>query len=122
MSGKVNWITYQGKQILYGDYRGLREKEIMEVYNEAERIFSRWPEPVLMIGDFRDAYLGPDFMKMVKAKGKLHVQKAAKVALLGIGGLKSILFDAYMRIWGDVMAERIKSFETEEAAKEWLVR
>ena len=119
---RVNWITHKDKQILYSDYRGLREKEVVEVYVEGEEILARLPAPTMTLGDFRGAYVGVNLMKIVKERGGLHTEKINKVALLGITGLKGILLEGYMHVWGDVMRDRVKLFETEEEAKEWLAK
>ncbi|MDD5311999.1 MAG: hypothetical protein PHO26_03050 [Dehalococcoidia bacterium] len=119
---RVKWMETRGKKVLYIDYRGLvglkGEAEANAVWEESQRILKMSPTKVLMMTNFNEAHGSKEFMDRINKEGKETKDKVEKSALLGITGVKSILFSAYVRFTGQ---NNLKSFDTEEAAIEYLV-
>lgn len=118
----VSYIQYKGKTILYVDYRnmtGEQTKEAIAILEEEARVLSSWTQKGLVLTDFRSAKASQEYMAHAKKLGKeVFAEKIQKSAALGITGVKSILLQAYNAFSRD----KIVSFDSEEEAKEWLVK
>jgi hypothetical protein len=117
----LKWITHQGKQILYVDFSDCKtEQAMIQLAEEEAKEVLAQPGKVLAINNMTGTSIGTDFMNVVKKFGKeIGPAKIAKGAVLGITGLKGILFDGFLRATGD---STTKSFNTEQEALSWLVR
>ena len=115
----VKWIDYKGKPILYVDYRGLDEKQILENLElEAQAIMDAKTK-VLVLDNFGSHPATPRFMERAKELGRAGMEaNTAKNAGLGITGLKKVLLQAYNTFTGG----KLQPFETEIEAMEWLVK
>jgi hypothetical protein len=116
---RVNWVEHKGKNILYVDYRGLKTTEVMiELVEEATRIEAESPTQVLVLVNYEDSAASIEYMGRVKELGKeIRKQKVLKTALLGMTGLKMILYQGYIRFTGETS---IQIFTDETAALDWL--
>jgi hypothetical protein len=113
----AKWIEVKGKRVMYGDYRGLTKTEdLIAVIQEEAKLCSE-NTGVLFLDDFRDSFVTQDFMNIAKELGsKVFKDRTAKAAMLGITGAKKLLLSIYNRITGG----KIRLFDTEEGAKEYL--
>lgn len=113
-------ITYKGKRIYYFDHRGLSGQAAIDSVKGANEMLHDSPSSgLLTLADFTDAYADKAVMDYLKSEETKRVTaKVSKAAVLGISGLKKVLLNAYNLAAG-VPA---KAFDTEEAAKEYLVR
>ena len=115
---RVKFITHQEKEILFLDFSNSETDEVLRVIEDAKRVISRRPEQsVLTLTDVTNARFNEEVgegMKQLTAHNKPYVKAAAVV---GITGLKKIIFGAVM-----AFAKRnIESFDDVEQAKKWLV-
>ncbi len=117
---RTKWIEAKGKKILYSDYSGLKTtEELVAVLDEQIKQASLVPSKFLGMSNFADASVSSEFMDKINKAGKeIFEAKVEKIAVLGITGLKSVLFQAYMRFTG---AKTTKTFNTEEEAIAYLV-
>ena len=117
---RVKWIEAKGKKILYTDFRGLKTiEEQTEVLNEQKRIVNMLPGKFLGISNFADSPGSPEFLEKLNKFGReVFEPKAEKQAILGITGLKGVLFQAYLRFTG---TKNTKPFNSEEDAINYLV-
>jgi len=113
----VSWIQYQGKQILYADYRNLKSEELMLANLKEELKFYENATELLCLNDYRDTYISKTFMNKVSEAGKKYKHVHTRSAILGITGLKKIFLNSYAAITGDAL----RSFDDETKAKEYLV-
>jgi hypothetical protein len=113
---KVSWIDYKGKRILFSDYQGLDNEEMIAQFKYETSIILKEKE-VLYLGDFHNSTISPDFMKMLNETGKQTQSIIKKSAVVGITGLKSILMNSFNMISG----VKAKSFDEITKAKEYLV-
>jgi hypothetical protein len=115
----VEWINYKGCQILYCDYRNMKnDDELLENLKKEAEIYEKTQSKILCLNDYRDAVLSKVFMDKITEVGKLNKGKTLKAAILGITGLKKILLIGYSKITG----EAIKPFDDEISAKEYLIK
>ena len=112
----ATWIEHKGKQILYVDFRNLRDEKVIETVEEEARLIRQSPTNVLVLANVAGATIAS--LEKLKSIGKSDIHpKIAKSALIGISGLKDILLRAYNSFTGS----STQSFPSEAAALDWLV-
>jgi hypothetical protein len=118
---EIKWIEHKGRKILYDDFRGAKnENELMELLYQAIEIEKKSAEKFLLLINVENTYMTQKYMDEVKRSGKEYRnEKALKTALVGITGLKKILYQGYIAFTGNT---KTKPFDNEEAAKDWLVQ
>lgn len=115
---KVQWITHNGKQILFTDYNGVKSQdEMIEILYESNEAIKNAPGKVLSLIDSTNATVGPDFLQAAKEQGKELMYKIDKTAMVGVTGLKAMLLKGYNMFTGMDMIP----FATKEDALEYLV-
>jgi len=115
------WISYKGQRILYGDHRNQGPNDIEQFKAElAYCVDQMRMEPensVLLISDMRGYVASTETVNAMKA-ASLEIRKYTKKAAgLGIIGLKSIFYDAIVRLSG----LNARAFDDLESAQAWLV-
>lgn len=111
----VSWVQHKGKQILYVDFRGLRDQSVVETIEEEARQIAASPNKVLVLANVEGASIAS--MEKLKQIGKEGVApKIARSALVGVTGLKEILLRGYNTFTGS----SARSFPNEAAALDWL--
>ncbi len=117
MSERVRFIQHEGKDILLLDFSGCMADEVLVMIDKAKDVISSQPEKSLLtLADVTDARFNERVsqdMKEFTAHNKPYVKASAVV---GITGLKRIIFDAVMRFSG----RKISAFDNIEEAKTWL--
>lgn len=116
----VRWIEHAGKRILYVDYSEANtEEEMLAIYEMQAQQMRLQPKRSLVLSNFANASIGSAYMKRVSEGGR--GQGAAmldKAAFVGVGGLKGILLDGYVRVTG--LGEKVRGFDDEADALTWL--
>lgn len=115
----VKWITYKGKKILYSDYRGLKETELLENVETVAKILAASPSKALLLLNFENTYLTAEYFARAKELGGVIEPKKEKWAVVGVVGAKNILLERYKLSTGSSGNNRI--FKTEAEALEWLI-
>jgi len=120
VSMEVRMIEFKGKKILYVDYRGaVNEDDMLANLKKEIEIERTLKEKTLLLSNFQDTYVSPNYMNEVNKTGKeIRTKIISKTALVGIQGVKSILLRSYITFTGQ---KDMKTFDTEELAKEWLI-
>jgi hypothetical protein len=114
----VEWIMHKGQNILYVNFRGMKEAELLDNLERAYRTVSLLPGKVLLLNNVEDVMISRNFMDRAKEYGKPNGEsRIKKSAIVGINPLKAVLLQGYKRDTGSQM----QSFDTEEQAKDWLV-
>ena len=116
MSG-FSKIIYKGKEILYLDHRGRNEDEMIETLKEAEAVMLAENKLCMQLINISNAFATPNFMKIGNEAGKRVKHLTLKSAVVGVTGAKKVLLNGYNALTGGKM----KAFETEEEAKEFLI-
>ncbi len=116
---RVQTITHKSRQIFFLDFSNLKtEEEIKSVINEsADLIRKQALGSSICLANISEMHFNNQikelFLNLVK--GNKPYMKAS--AIVGVNGLKQILFNGIMKLSG----RDVKSFDTENQAKEWLV-
>ena len=119
MSDHISWIEHKGKQILYVDYSGLFDDEIIKATQEVNDFITKIGKYELFIlVDVRNSIANEkwtvDALKNNASAVKPYTKKAAVV---GVTKTQDIILTVVNMFSG----LGIKSFDTVELAKDWLV-
>lgn len=116
---KTYFLTHKGIDIYYMDFSGLRtEQEIVEVINESKaHIRKQHPKSVMGLANIDNMHFNSTIKELFAdfIKGNKDYMKAS--AVVGVTGLKQIVFNGVMKITG----RDVKSFGSVADAKDWLV-
>jgi len=114
---RVRFITHRGKRVLLIDHTRSTPEELLQTMNEVERTIAAEPsESLLTLSDFTGTEFdkaAADRMKVVAAKDRPHVRRAAVV------GAESIP-DVYFHNLESFSARHFPQFRTREEALDWL--
>jgi len=114
---RVRFITHRGKRVLLIDHTGSTTDEMRQTMDEVEYVVaSEPPNSVLTLSDFTGTHFDKalaDRMKVVAAKDRPHVRRAALV------GAESIP-DVYFHNLESFSARHFPKFKTREEALDWL--
>lgn len=117
MNNRVQKIQYKGKEIIYVNYGDLTEDQMIEVLNLVERIILSDNKLHLQLINISDAFATPGFMAAAKSFRQRTHHLTDRSAIVGITGVKALLLRSYNAVSG----KKLKNFDTEEKAKEYLV-
>ena len=117
---RSKWITHRGRRILYSDYTRYSVEDFSALQEELAavetEICSQPEDSVLLITDVTGSVASREAVELFKesaARSKKHVFKNA---VIGITGLKKILFDAVVRFSG----QNARAFDDLQKGKDWL--
>lgn len=113
-------INYQGKEIIYLDYRGQTEKQMISYLKEAEKMILTDAKPYLTLTNISDAFATKGFLEQASTLGKRTGHLTIKGAIVGLSGGKKILLNVFNRMF--VGKKGLKPFDTEREAMEYLVK
>ncbi len=116
----TQWLTHQGKRILYIDYSPCKTTDqMLETLNQAVAAYAQTPDKVLSISNFTNTRGSEAFMKRSQQLGnEIFKLKRERAAVIGITGLQKIFLNSYNRLTsGNLMV-----FDTLEEALEYLVK
>jgi hypothetical protein len=117
----AKWITHKGIKILYQDYRGESETQMLDTLSAVEKMLRESPKKVPILSNVLNCSISPTFMDRSKVLGDtVFKEKVSKGALLGITGLKQILYNAYSVI-ANKNGTPLKICKNEAEALDWLV-
>jgi len=112
-------INFQGKNIFFMDFSGLKsENEIKNVIEESKSIIRcQAPGSAICLANIEQMHFNNQIKDLFLdfVKGNKPYMKAS--AIVGVSGLKQILFNGIMKVTG----REVKSFDSENQAKEWLI-
>ncbi len=112
-------IEYQGKKIFFIDFSKLKTfEEIKSVTIEARQYIHSQPlMSVYTLSTVEDTHFNNEIQSMFMEYIKSNKPYVKASAVIGISGLKHILYNTMMKLTG----RDTRSFSTIEQAKSWLV-
>ena len=120
MTERVRWIEHRGKKIIYQDLSKLHTDEAIEVLKQYEQLVMENKDnpELLSLTNFTDALIFGDAFDEVKRVAKLVRPILKKRAVIGIAGVKKVLYNA-----ANIFASGTpsKMCNTMEEAKDYLV-
>lgn len=112
-------ISYQGKEIIYLDYRGQTEEQMIEYLKEAERTILQENKPYLTLTNISEAFATKGFLKQAGKLGERTGHLTIKGAIVGVSGGKRVLLNVFNRLFAG--KKGLKPFDSEKEAMEYLV-
>ena len=116
--GRIESLSHQGRRVILLDCTGCNPDELIATFNELEELIADESDHhLLILSDFTGAHFNKqaaDRMKVVAAKDRPHVSRAALVGADAIG-------DTYRRELESFSARKFPAFSTRQEALEWLV-
>ena len=114
----VSLIRHQGKEIVLVDYSRCKlPEETLVVLDQCEAFLLSYKNDALILIDVSGAPGSTEYMARAKQVSKKVNHKVHKRALVGITGLKKIMFQGYSRI----VNGNNRAFDNREKAIEFLV-
>ena len=114
---RVQFIQHKGRKILHLNFAECKSPEVLQVIEQAKFTIKSQPlQSVYMLTDVTNAAFNSavsDSMKDFVLHNKPYVVASAVV---GVTGLKQIIFNAVMKLSG----RKLTAIETIDAAKDWL--
>ena len=116
MKHRIQWINYQGIEIIKVDYRHCKEAELIALTIEHKELILKENKISFFLANYEHTFGTANYMKAAKdfTESTRHLVK--KGAFLGITGPKVYLLKG-ITFFIDV---DFKTFENEEEALEWL--
>lgn len=116
---KTQVIEYQGKKIFFIDFSFLKTLgEIKAVTEEAKKYLHAQPNgSVYTLTSVEETHFNTEIRDMFTEYMKSNKPYVKASAVLGVSGLKQILYNTMMKLTG----RDTRSFSTMEEAKKWLV-
>ncbi len=115
----ISHFAHKTVPIMFADYRECKTPEQqLALLEEVAKTMKSHPEVRLLV-DYTGITAGPNYMSKLKEYGNTVFKKHMKCsAVLGVTGLKKILFNGYQLATG---AKNIKAFGSKDEALDWLV-
>ncbi len=115
----VQFVEHKGKKILHLNFVGCKPKEVLDIILEAKSVIASQPEKsILTLTDVTDTSFNTDVSDAMKEFAAHNKPFVIAGAVVGITGLKQIIFNAVLKFSGRHLA----AFTSVEEAKDWLVR
>jgi hypothetical protein len=119
---RSHWITHKGQKILYCDYTNYPESEFEKLkaeLEEVEAVITREPkDSVLGLTDIRGSVATSEVIALFKGAASRTGPHIRMQAVVGVSGVKKVLFDVVVRLSG----QNARTFDKVESAKEWLAQ
>lgn len=115
----ISFINHGGESVMFADYRECKRPEQQIELLDKVADMMKTKQNVRLLVDYNGIAAGPNYMSKLKDYGNTVFKKHMICsAVLGINGLKKILFNGYNRATG---ANNIKALDDREEALNWLV-
>ena len=116
---RIRVIDYKGKEIVYLDFSDCNVNEVFEILEMAKKIIRIQPlNSVLTLTNVSGTKYNREVIQAMKEFANDNKPFVKAGAVVGIDGLKKIVYDAITRF-----SERnLPAFDDGEKAKDWLIR
>lgn len=115
---RVKWIDYNRKRILLADYSGLKDQDLMTVFNKSKSTQEQGGTDVLLMVDFTGAKANNEIVAALKKAGKELDKDMKRTAVIGLSSLHKIFYNGYIRVTGQGHKTRV--FDTRDQSMMWL--
>jgi hypothetical protein len=112
-------INHNGKEIVYLDYRGLNEDQIVEALEAAESHILTHKVPFRNLTNFTGAFATKRMMERAELMSQNTRHLSIRGAIVGLTAAKVVMLKGFNR---KTETSGIQPFETEEEAMEYLTR
>ena len=118
MPGKLKWIEFKGKEILFNDRSNLLPDDIIRNVDEAKKLIKKsGKRRILYLIDNSNNNIIPKVKDHIKKVGKELDPYLSKSAVVGASQAQKVL----LNILNSITKMSVKVFDDLESAKKWLV-
>ena len=117
-TNRINWIEHKGKKILFEDYSGLKEEEMLNVLQDTQAVYESLSSPVPVLVDLTDANADELFLEEIKRIGLKYEALIERIGNVGVTGTKKLLATAYHAV--ATQTNKAVYFKNLEDAKNFL--
>lgn len=115
----ASFVHHRGKQIFHIDFRGADIATARRIIREAgTAIQAQPPRSAAVLTDITDAHWDDTVKDELKQLAKANAPYVRASAIVGVTGIRSIIFSAIARFSG----REFKLFDSAEAARDWLAQ
>ncbi len=115
---RIQFVQHKGKKILYLNLTNAKPPEILQLVREATPLIAKQPaKSLLTITDARNMNFDNESTEALKLFAKHNGPYVIAGAVLGVSGLKKIIYNAVLKFSG----RNLVAFDTPDQAKDWLV-
>ncbi len=115
---RVQFIQHKGKQILHLDFTFAKPEEVVEASKAAMGVIAKQPaKSIRTLTDVTNMNFNTESTQALKELAKHNTPYVIAGAVVGITGLKQIIYNAVIKFSG----RNLVVFDTPDLAKEWLV-
>jgi hypothetical protein len=115
---KVKFIKHKGKDILHIDFTNAEPDEVMTICEDAKAMVSKQTGSALLtMTDVSEAKVTPEVSQALKDLASHNKPYAKAGAVLGVTGLKKVIFNSLLIFTG---RRNLHLFDSPEQARNWL--
>jgi len=116
---RVRFIEHQGKKLLHLDFSHCTAGEVLQVIDQAKAVIvTQQPKSVMTLTDVTEAAFNSAVSEAMKDLVSHNKPYVAAAAVVGVSGLKQIIFNAVVRFSG----RKLHAFGSLDDAKDWLAQ
>lgn len=114
---RINYLDHKGETIIYIDFSKCPPKETLAVIGEVKKIVAhQTPGSVLTLINVTDMLFDKNTKQVMQSLAAHNRLFAKAEAVIGATGILKVIYDAVMTD----KKNKVKLFDTKEAAKDWL--
>lgn len=114
---RIQFITHQGKRILYLDFSSCKAEEVNELMEKAKPVFKAEPlNSILVLDNTTNTHFTPETTKLLGEFMEHNKPYVKAAAVFGASGLLKIVLGGAQR----ASNRTLNVCETETEAKDWL--
>jgi len=114
---RIKTLSHKGCSILFVDYSNIGPADLDDIINEVRPLIDvAAPKSVLMLSDFTNVTYDKEATAKMKEFAQLNTPFIRASAILGITGLKKVIYTGVVRATG----RNIHLCKTLDEAKDWL--
>jgi hypothetical protein len=115
---RIQFVLHKGKKILYLNLMDAKPPEILQLVREAAPMIAKQPpKSLLTLVDARNMTFDTASTESLKQFAKHNGPYVIAGAVLGVTGLKKIIFNAVLKFSG----RNLVAVDSLDQAKDWLV-
>ena len=115
---RVRFLEYRGKQVLLLDFTDCTPDDVFDIMAETQRIVTAQPpQSLLTLSDMSGGHFNRDAVRRMKEVAAVDGPHVRRAAMVGAESLPKVFYKGIM----EFSARHFPTFQTREAALDWLV-
>ncbi len=115
---RITTLYSSGKEILYLDYSGTKEPEMIAIMLEAKRILLKEKKPQLLLSNYENSYASPGYMNALRHEIREVLPFMSRQAIIGLNEPKQWILKGFNVFLGT----DFRSFQSMEEALAYLTQ